>query len=99
MIELTSTYSHCPVQPVRTYTIGTAPNLDLLSIAPLFFGTESTWSNDNSLQRRLTSAWQRSGAWRTKRLISACSVQSLPLASAVSKACAGSVFDWATGSP
>jgi integrase len=33
----------------------------LLSIAPLFFDTESTWSNGDSLQRLSTSAWPQSG--------------------------------------
>lgn len=44
---------------------GTVRNHDLLSIARLFFDTESTWNNGTSLQQRSISAWPRSGVWRT----------------------------------
>jgi integrase len=61
---------------------GTALNRDLPSIAPSFFGTESTWNNGASLQQRSTSAWPRSGVWRTRQLIPASSVPNLPPVSA-----------------
>ncbi len=40
---------------------GTARNHELLSTAPLFFDTESTWNNVTSLQQRLTFRGQACG--------------------------------------
>ena|SRR5947209_1684849 len=87
------TYNHA----INESFIGTARNHDLLSITRLFFATEFTWSSGTSLQQQLTSARPSSGVWPTKQLIPACSIQSLPPASAESKVCAGSACDWATG--